>query len=170
MYDSAHFFCWIAMDFHHDTIELFQRKLAHLDLRIVSTPLVWMKTDGKGILSDPKRRPRNIMEFCLFGSTGDRFLVKPSTNAYGAPTAKAQAIHTNEKPIPMLEHFMGQFVDETSRVLDPTCGSGSAIRAAEKLKAELAVGWEFNEEFAKRAADRLLRDRQLGQLAEKVAS
>jgi ParB-like chromosome segregation protein Spo0J len=173
MFPSSHFFCWIAMDFHAETIARFEKALGpdghNLDPRVIRTPLVWTKTDGKGIISDPKRRPRNVMEFCLFGSTGDRFIVKPSTNAYGCPTVKTHAIHTNEKPIPMLDHFMKQFVDDTSRVLDPTCGSGSAIRAAELLKAESAIGWEFNPEFAMRAEERLKRDRGLAKLSQDLS-
>lgn len=169
MFDSSHFMCWISMEFYSETIELFQKKLASKDVFVCATPLIWHKTDNRGIISDVKRRPRNIYEACLFGSTGDRFIVKPGSNVYGAPTAKATAIHTNEKPIPMLKAFMENFVDETSRVLDPTCGSGSAIRSAELLKAESAVGWEFNEDFATRAQDRLLRDRNLAALSSKVS-
>lgn len=170
MFESSHFMCWISMEFYEATIARFESGLAGQGVWVCKTPLIWHKTDNKGIISDAKRRSRNIYEACLYGSTGDRFIVKPGSNVYGAPTAKAQAIHTNEKPIPMLEAFMGQFVDETSRVLDPTAGSGSAIRAAEKLKAELAVGWEFNEDFAKRAEDRLVRDRQMAALSEKISA
>lgn len=170
MFDSSHFMCWISMEFYTDTIDLFKEKLADHNLFICATPLIWHKTDNRGIISDAKRRPRNVYEACLFGSTGDRFIVKPGSNVYGAPTAKSTAIHTNEKPIPMLREFMMQFVDEHSRVLDPTCGSGSAIRAAELLRAESAVGWEFNEEFATRAHDRLIRDRNLAALSDKVSS
>lgn len=169
MFDSSHFMCWISMEFYTDTIEAFNETLGRNDLFICKTPMIWHKTDNRGIISDVKRRPRNIYEACLFGSTGDRFIVKPGSNVYGAPTAKATAIHTNEKPIPMLKDFMQNFVDETSRVLDPTCGSGSAIRAAELLKAESAIGWEFNEDFATRAQDRLLRDRNLAALSDKVS-
>jgi ParB-like chromosome segregation protein Spo0J len=170
MFESSHFMCWISMEFYVDTIALFKEKLADHDLFICATPLIWHKTDNRGIISDAKRRPRNVYEACLFGSTGDRYIVKPGSNVYGAPTAKSTAIHTNEKPIPMLREFMMQFVDEHSRVLDPTCGSGSAIRAAELLKAESAIGWEFNEDFATRAQDRLLRDRNLAALSDKVSS
>lgn len=172
MFESSHFMCWISMEFYTDTIHMIRERLKDhgIESFICATPLIWHKTDNRGIISDAKRRPRNIYEACLFGSTGDRFIVKPGVNVYGAPTAKAQAIHTNEKPIPMLREFMGQFVDETSRVLDPTCGSGSAIRAAETLKAESAIGWEFNEEFATRAQDRLIRDRNLAALSDKVSS
>jgi DNA modification methylase len=171
MFESSHFMCWISMEFYGATVSRFRKAFASQGIQgfVCATPLIWHKTDNRGIISDPKRRPRNIYEACLFGSTGDRFIVKPGANVYGAPTAKAQAIHTNEKPIPMLREFMGQFVDENSRVLDPTCGSGSAIRAAETLRAEMAIGWEFNPDFANRAQERLLKERNLASLSEKVS-
>lgn len=51
----------------------------------------------------------------------------------------------------MLRHFFRMFVDENSKVLDPTCGSGSALRAAKSLDAEYVLGIEKDEGFAERA-------------------
>ena len=56
------------------------------------------------------------------------------------------------KPEPVLRHFFRMFVDENSTVLDPTCGSGTALRAAESLGAAHILGIEVNKEFAERAA------------------
>jgi DNA modification methylase len=128
-----------------------------------------MKTDNKGIMSDALRRPRNIYEAALIMSTEDRHIVKPTSNAYGCPTAKESgSIHTNEKPEVMLKYFLSMFVDSRSRVFDPTCGSGSSIRAAESLGAEAALGLEFNPEFAERAQKKLLAARGLARLSSAV--
>lgn len=166
MSPSSHVMCWISMEFYNETIEFLEARVPGLWL--CRSPLIWHKSDNKGILSDPKRRARVIYEACLYGSTGDRFIVKPVGNVYSAPTNKKNAIHTNEKPIPMLEHFMGMFTDHHSRVLDPTAGSGSAIRAAEKLGASYGLGFEFNPDFAERAQERLLLERNLAKLADKT--
>lgn len=168
MMGSSHLMCWISMEFYSETIEFLEANVP--GLWICRSPLIWHKSDNRGILSDPKRRARVIYEACLYGSTGDRMIVKPVSNVYSAPTNKKNAIHTNEKPIPMLEHFMGMFTDHHSRVLDPTAGSGSAIRAAEKLGAEYGLGLEFNPEFASRAQERLVLERNLARLAKKVKS
>jgi DNA modification methylase len=48
------------------------------------------------------------------------------------------------------------FIDENSIVLDPTCGSGSALRAAESLGAAHILGIEINRDFTERA-DLMLR-------------
>ena len=52
------------------------------------------------------------------------------------------------------------FVDENTRMLDPTCGSGTALRAAEALGAAHILGIEINEDFADRATIALEEARQ----------
>lgn len=169
MYPSAHVMFWISMNFYEETIAFFERAagsgLIYSDLRIWRLPLIWHKTDNRGILPDPNRGPRNITEFALMMSTGDRKIAKPVANAYGCPTNKAESIHTNEKPEPMLKHFFSMFVDHHTRMLDPTCGSGSSIRAGETLRAESALGIEFNPEFAARSQSKLLQARSLRALS-----
>jgi len=54
----------------------------------------------------------------------------------------------------MLRHFMEMFVDENTTLLDPTCGSASALRAAESLGARHVLGLEKDEEYAKGAIRR----------------
>jgi DNA modification methylase len=54
----------------------------------------------------------------------------------------------------MLEHFFRMLVDENTRLLDPTCGSGSALRAARSLGAKDYLGIEANPDFAREAVRR----------------
>ena len=126
-----------------------------------------MKSDGAGILPDPERGPRQIYETCLLGSKGDRKIVRAVANAYHAPTVRDR--HMSEKPEPMLRHFFGMLVDENTVILDPTCGSGSALRAAESLGAKYVLGLEMNEEWAQIAREALDRTRTLRK-AEEVMS
>jgi DNA modification methylase len=76
------------------------------------------------------------------------------------PTAKSED-HLSVKPEPMLQYFFGMFVDENTRMLDPTCGSGTALRAAEKLDAAYVLGIEKDKEFAERAKFVLEKSRAL---------
>ena len=167
MLSSAHLVFWISMKHYERTKEILSEVSG---LQLNPTPLVWHKTDNRGILPDARRMPRQIYEAALLGSCGDRFLVKPLANVYGCPTGKAEAIHTNEKPEPMLAHFLGMLVDEHTRGLDPTCGSGSAIRAIERLGAESGLGLELNPEFATRAEQSLRSARGLRALHARQAS
>lgn len=149
MAPSAHLMFWLENDceVQAQTIQRF-RSLAP-GLVFNTTPLVWWKTDNVGVLSDPKRGPRNVYETALVASREDRLIVRAVSNAYGAPTAKRsnESIHPSEKPEPVLRHFMQMFVDENSRVLDPTCGGGSALRAAESLGAAHVLGLEQSPEW-----------------------
>ena len=120
-------------------------------------PLVWHKSDNAGFMT--LGTPRHIYETCLVGGRGDRPIVKYVSDAYSAPTDNS--LHMSAKPEPMLRYFMGMFCDEHSRVLDPTCGSGSALRAAEALRAERVVGLELSPEMARTANTELLRARAL---------
>jgi DNA modification methylase len=63
----------------------------------------------------------------------------------------SDGLHQNEKPVPVLKHFLEKVVREGDTVFDPTCGSGSALRAAWALKAHRVIGVEINPDFASRA-------------------
>jgi DNA modification methylase len=74
-------------------------------------------------------------------------------------------IHVSIKPEPVLKHFFRMLVDEHTRLLDPTCGSGTALRAAEGLGAKNSLGIEADAEFADRAREALIRARTLRAVA-----
>lgn len=144
--DSAHIMFWFSMHYYTPTLDFFRR---NSDFRIDPFPLVWIKSDNIGILPDPERGPRRIYETALFGSRGDRKIVRPVSNAIASPSQRDE--HMSIKPQPMLEHFFRMFVDGSTVALDPTCGSGGAVRAARSLGAANATGLEINPEFCNRA-------------------
>jgi len=150
LFPSAHVVFWFSMKYYTETIEFFRKRT---DLVVQDFPIYWHKTDGRGIAPDVKRQPQRIVETALVMSRGDRHLVRPKNNCYGAPSAKR--LHISEKSEPMLRHFFEMFVDELSEVLDPTCGSGGALRAAESLGAKRVLGLEFDPEYAEVAATEL---------------
>lgn len=161
---SCHVYFWFSF-----RKKLHARTLAVLDDRwpelvLDHTPLVWLKTDNRGIAPDVERQPRNITEFCLFGRIGDRKNVKLIANAYGAP--KGSGFHPSEKPVPVLKHFLSMTVDENTRMLDPTCGSGTSLRAAEALGASQVLGLELDQGFADAAAAELRKDRNLRKMEQ----
>lgn len=155
---SAHIFFWLSSDIERqiETIRFFE---AQSDLTFQTVPCIWVKSDNRGILPDPNRGPRRIYETALIASRGDRQIIRPVSNAYSAPTTKE--IHQSEKPEPVLRHFLSMFADANTRLLDPTCGSGSALRAAESLGAASVLGLEINQEFCEAARKALQRARTL---------
>lgn len=158
---SAHMMFWFSMDYYTETLEFFARRMP--DWEFQTFPLYWTKTDNRGILPDPKRGPRRIVETCFIGSRGDRQIVKAVSNWYGCPSGGKT--HQSEKAQPMLHHFFQMFVDQGSHVLDPTCGSGAALRAAETLKAASIVGLEINPDFVESARQELKKFRALRSLS-----
>jgi predicted transcriptional regulator len=142
--DSAHVMFWFSMHNYSKTIAILSEHF-----KMDPFPLFWIKSDNKGLLPDPLRGPRRIYETALFGSRGDRKIVSPISNAFASPTDGSD--HLSIKPQPVLQNFFRMFVNKDSKVLDPTCGSGSALRAAKALGAEYVLGIEKNKEFAERA-------------------
>lgn len=164
MTPSAHLMFWTSSDIVnlYRTIEFFREHAPSLIFQ--PRALTWHKSDNVGIVPDPLRGPRWIVETALMATRGDRPLVKPLASSYSAPTARA--LHPSTKPEPVLRHFFGMFVDTTTRMLDPTCGSGSALRAAESLGAEVVLGIERSQEFTKSAENALRAFRNLRELTQ----
>ena len=157
MTESAHMIFWFSMEYYYETLTFFEKNAPSLDFQ--RFPLIWHKTDNKGILPDPRRGPRRVYETAFLVARGDRPIVRAVSNAYGAP--KGSGDHQSEKPEPMLRHFFQMVVDENTRLLDPTCGSGSSLRAAESLGAKHTLGLEINPEFASTARSALRKFRTL---------
>jgi DNA modification methylase len=163
LFSSAHIMFWFSMNHYQRTVNFFSA-IPHLVVQ--PFPLIWLKSDGKGIAPDVERQPRRVYETALLMSYGDRRLVKLKNNCYSGPCTKE--IHISEKPEPMLRYFFEMFVDDLSEVLDPTCGSGTSIRAAESLKAKRTFGLELNPEYAKSAQDALRFSRNKAILSEMI--
>ena len=146
---SAHMIFWFSMKFYGETVQI----LREAGWRVDDFPLVWLRSDNSGIIPDPNRGPRRVYETALFCVRGDRKVVKPIGNGFAAATTKS--FHMSEKPTLALEHFFRMVVDETTVMLDPTCGSGNAVKVAEALGANWATGLELDPDFAARAKTNL---------------
>lgn len=143
--ESGHVLFWFSMRYYTETLAVLREHFW-----VDPYPLVWVKSDNKGTLPDPSRGPRRIYEVAFLCSFGDRKIISAVSNVASFPTVRVGE-HMSEKSEDMLAHFFRMTVDETTRMLDPTCGSGSALRAAFALGAASVLGLEKNEEFASNA-------------------
>lgn len=145
--DSAHLIFWhsMKMNQHGETTTALER----MGWKCNPFPLIWHKSDGAGIAPDPQRGPRQTYEAAIFATRGERKITQEGcvANSFGHPGRRDGAIHASEKPYAMLRHFMRMVCDEYSLVLDPTCGSGNAIKVAEDLGAAHVLGLEQLTEF-----------------------
>lgn len=155
---SGHLMFWTSADYRiiSTTIELFNKLEPSLVFQ--KFPLIWLKSDNAGIASDPRMGPRHTYEACLMATRGSRQIAKVKSDSYSAPTDKR--LHPSAKPEPMLRHFMEMLVDETTVLLDPTCGSGASLRAAESLGAIQVLGLEIDKQYVEPARLALKQARQ----------
>ena len=168
---SAHLMFWCAgeimnptSDYARMTWQVFAKRAPSLVFR--PFPLIWVKSDNSGIAADPRHGPRHVYEVCLLASRSARQISKIVSDAYVAPGDRR--LHPSTKPEPMLRHFMTMLVDDTSRVLDPTAGSGAALRAATGLGAGAILGLEIDPEYA-RSANQAWRQAKLLRVASRGA-
>lgn len=153
---SSHLMIWFGMEFYGKT----KARLEEAGLFVHAHPFIWLKSDNAGIIPGRDNLyPRRIYETAFLCSRGRRPLVRQRSNAIAAPTPSS-SIHASQKSIAVLRHFFSMMIDETTRVLDPTCGSGSAIIAAEFENAREVVGLEINPEYAKAANASVLAERR----------
>lgn len=143
--EAAHLMFWFSINRYQVTLDA----LTAMGWSVDPFPLIWHKSDNTGILPDHNRGARRIYEAAFMASRGDRKIVRAVGNVVASPVIKT--IHMSEKPREMLGIFFRMFVDKTTRMLDPTCGSGNAIAVAEELGATKVLGLEIDPEFFQRA-------------------
>ena len=136
--DSAHLMFWFSMNFYGETVYA----LTEAGWKVDPFPLMWHKSDNHGILPDPSRGPRRVYETALLASRGDRRIIRPVSNVVAHPVGTKQ--HLSEKPCEVVSHFFRMLCDDSSRVLDPTCGSGTALAAAKSLGAKYVIGLDID--------------------------
>lgn len=164
---SGHLMFWLSADqaIIHATVARFAARAPSLAFHKFS--MIWVKSDNAGIASDPTHGPRHTYEACLFASRAKRQIVRIKADTYSCPTDKR--LHPSTKPQSMLEHFMEMIVDENTTMLDPTCGSGASLRAAEALGARHTLGLEIDPDFAQAAQAELRRFRALRNASKAMA-
>jgi site-specific DNA-methyltransferase (adenine-specific) len=73
---------------------------------------------------------------------------------------ESEKIHPTQKPVELLKKLIEIFTDIGDVVIDPCCGSGSTIIAAERLNRK-AYGFEIKKEFYSKANEWLLSEKQI---------
>lgn len=146
MSHSAHMIFWFDMKFYTET----KQKFTKFGLNVHPHPWVWHKTNGGTQPGTAATHPRRTIDTAFLCFRGERPLAKPGPGSYAAPMVHNK-FHPSQKPEPVLRVLLSMFTDETTSLFDPTCGSGSALRAAEDLGAKTVLGLELDSEFTKSA-------------------
>lgn len=138
---SAHIMFWFSQNFRRETEDFFKSRWP--DATIQPHLMIWHCSDNSGIVPDTQRYGRRTYETAMLITVGDRKIVQPKALSVGVPRSGSR-IHRSQKPIEMLSHFFSMFVDDSSLVLDPTCGSGTSLITAHRMKAKAILGLERN--------------------------
>jgi hypothetical protein len=153
--DSAHIMFWLSIGMSKlstpSTSMLDATRQVILaswpDANISSVFLIWHCSDNSSLMPDPKRAPRRSYEIALHITLGDRFLAKGKAASFAYPRNSDDKVHRSQKHAAVLAHFFEMFVDSSTLMLDPTCGSGSSVLTAHKLGAKQVLGLELDPEM-----------------------
>ena len=142
LHTQSHLMFWFSMRY----FEYTKLTLREQGWKIDPFPMIWVRSDNAGIVPDHNRGGRRTYETAFLCYRGDRPVVRPVALHYSCARENT-ADHSSTKPADMLRHFFRMFVDETTVMLDPTCGSGNAVAVARDLKAKKVLGVEVNKDF-----------------------
>ena len=145
-------FC--AFEQMHDLIEIAKSKgYAH------AIPLVFIKNYSAQVL----KANMKVVGNCEYGLIFYRDKL-PKFNNNGKMIfncmdwkrdTETPKIHPTQKPVQLLEKLISIFTDEGETVIDPCCGSGSTLLAAQKMSRK-SFGFEVDRNFFNAAKDKVL--------------
>jgi len=151
---SGHIMFWYSDKNHSEVMSYLNRVPGVFWL---PHPLIWYHAES-GITPDYRRRPKHVYDTCMLGMR-DRYILKVQSDVFACPTDTS--MHPSTKPEAMLNYFMSMLVDTHTTMLDPTCGSGSSLRAAESLGATRVLGFEIDPNYCEGARRQLREARRM---------
>jgi DNA modification methylase len=148
---QAHIMFWHSQNKRRETEDFFTSMGAVVQPFL----MIWHCGENEGIIPDPQRYGRRTYETALLATFGDRKIVAPRALSFAASRESKSRIHRSQKPLSVLNHFFGMFVDDSSHVLDPTAGSGTSLIAANNLSAKRVVGLEIDPNIYRNAYEHI---------------
>jgi 16S rRNA G966 N2-methylase RsmD len=163
----AHIILWFSLKFYSQIFDFFSHSNWD-DTAVNQFPLIWWKKDNIGLVPDAKRYGRRVYETALLISVGDRQINTVRPNLFAWESGKARAKHLSEKPEPVVNYFLSSLIEPERKVnfLDPCCGSGNALSAAERLGALSVTGLDIDPDSIA-TARRTLNARRLRSAGER---
>lgn len=142
MRNSAHILFWIQPQYFDRIFSI----LGQHGFIPFSFPLVWTQSNPLKA-SKTEELPQRNYEMLMLARHGIRPLIEARKAAYSAPRP-INPVHPQQRSESVLRHFLGMIINETTDFLDPTCGSGTALRAADACGARSIFGIEFDPKYA----------------------
>lgn len=116
-------------------------------------PIIWGKSDSEGLAPWGSQGFRITTEFILFATKGQKGLLASPTD-YLRFDRVPDKEHAAEKPIPLLKKLIECSTLPGDFVLDPCCGSGTTLLAAQTLR-RVGLGIEKDKDYYELSMARL---------------
>lgn len=116
-------------------------------------PVIWGKSDSEGLAPWGSQGFRITTEYIFFATKGQKGLLASPTD-YLRFDRVADKEHAAEKPIPLLKKLIECSTLPGDFILDPCCGSGTTLQAAQEMK-RIGLGIEKDRDYYEIAMGRL---------------
>lgn len=116
-------------------------------------PIIWGKSDSEGLAPWGSQGFRITTEYVFFATKGQKGLLASPVD-YLRYDRVADKEHAAEKPIPLLKKLIECSTLPGDFILDPCCGSGSTLQAAQSLR-RVGLGIEKDKDYYELAMARL---------------
>jgi site-specific DNA-methyltransferase (adenine-specific) len=108
---------------------------ANMGWTVFRRPLIWMKSESEGLAPWGAQGPRITTEFIFYATKSQRGLNATPTDVFDdRRVPREQRLHAAQKPVSLMAKLIGCSTLPGDSILDPCCGSGSALVAARDLK------------------------------------
>lgn len=108
-------------------------------------PIIWGKSDSEGLAPWGAAGFRLTTEFIFFATKGQKGLLASPVD-YLRVDRVADKDHAAEKPVALLRKLIECSTLPGDSVLDPCCGSGSTLKAAQELR-RVGLGIEKDKDY-----------------------
>lgn len=127
--DDTYLVMWFAIQHYREIANL----LTGTGFNVRVTPSIWYKIDKKGAQNDSSRVELNVYETFFVCEKGKPRLFKTvQKNVYPYPMPEGRA-HLAQKNIDMQVDMLERYTFGSMLCIDPTFGSGSFLRACQRL-------------------------------------
>lgn len=122
---------WFGIQYY----QFLYQELEAAGFKVHPVPMLWYKVNKGGAQNDPTRTMLNVYEPAFLVEKGEaRYYKRAVSNVIEGPLPRgADRVHFAQKDLGVMKEIIERFCPPSGLVLDPTCGSGSFLVAAQAL-------------------------------------
>ena len=145
---------WFGIQYY----QFLYQELEAAGFKVHPVPMIWYKTNKGGAQNDPTRTMLNVYEPAFLVEKGEaRYYKHAVSNVIEGPLPRGpDRVHFAQKDLGVMKEIIERFCPPTGLVMDPTCGSGSFLVAAQVLGRPF-LGCDKEEKNVAKAIDWLRR-------------